>query len=489
VNPSQLLWTDTSCYRYRLEKSAAALVAVQRSLATENLQFAEALEFRGSYEFLSRIHPDVFTRVWNDPVAYYWVRRAVHFLAGCRGAPLGTIEQAYCKDVGANGSVEALRIHLNEFKRFVLASALISGENFTFATPFETSLPLSLPGTGVVIAGDGRAAIRGVTDGRIETSAQGWLAPPGSADSSSAGPFLEICPTVEVDGFALSLNPRLFNLAGLGFGGGWTMLSLEFQRQHSNQAAEALAAVARFQPSTFALFAQTVRAVALKPPREGGFGSISSSELPGAFVCSVPCDVYELAATFIHEFHHNRLFYLEEQGSFFEPLEEDAIEGEIHYSPWRDTPRPLHGLLHALYVYIPVLRFWGALVRQQVLAGMQLAYAHDQLARIPFQLRIGVNQLRQHAKFTSYGSTLFEQLAIETSDAESEARSLGCSLHAPAISLRANGVLRPVLAPDGARPLSIGETLRNHLESRDLRGECTREKRLLDRTLSDTSAR
>jgi len=463
VNATDLLWTDTGVYRRRLEKSAAALIAVQRSLRSESHRVRGADEFLKLYEWLARADAECFTRVWADPVAYYWVRRTVHFLAAIHGAPLGTLEKSYCAEVGASGPIEALRIHLGEFKRFVLAAAMISGTDVVFTEPYVATIPLSLPGTGLNLTGSGTVSIRGLCRGKID------------ADD----PQIVNCPTVEVGGFRLTLNPILFNLPGVGFGGEWTILPLEFQARHSELVTETLSAIARLQPETFSHFGQAIRTVALKPAREGNFGSISSSELPGAFVCSVPCDSYELAATFIHEFHHNRLYYLEETGPFFEPATEDEFEGENHYSPWRETLRPLHGLLHALYVYLPVFRFWVAAVREGGLIGARLAYAKDQLGRIPFQLRVGVNQLRRHAKFTPFGAMLFEQMARETTDSELEAGTLGVTLATAAMSLRAGGIFRPTMREGDSRQMTIGETLLAHLERSDIRGECAEERLLL----------
>lgn len=472
MNATDLLWTDTGVYRRRLEKSAAALIAVERSLRTEPHRVPGADEFLELYERLARADAECFTQVWSDPAAYYWVRRTVHFLAAIHGAPLGVLERSYYAEVGASGPIEALRIHLGEFKRFALAAAMISGGDIVFAEPYSATIPLALPGTDLNLAGSGRVTIRGFRQGRINAVPEGLQVEP--------------CPTVEVGGFRLTLNPSLFNLPGLGFGGEWTLLPLEFQARHSELVTEALSAISRLQSATFSHFREAIRAVALKPTREGNFGSISSSELPGAFVCSVPCDAYELAATFIHEFHHNRLYYLEETGPFFEladeDAQEDAIDGENHYSPWRDTLRPLHGLLHALYVYLPVFRFWAAAVREGQLEGLRLAYAKDQIGRIPFQLQIGVSQLRRHARFTSFGSTLFEQMARETAAAEMEARALRVTLATPAISLRAGGIFRPTTDHDDNRQLTIGETLLSHLERSDILGECAEEKLLLIRS-------
>ena len=472
MNVTDLLWTVTGVYRRRLEKSAAALIAVERSLRTDTHRVPGADEFLELYQWLSRADAEHFTQVWSDPAAYYWVRRTVHFLAAIHGAPLDTLEQAHCAEVGSSGPIEALRSHLGEFKRFVLAAAMISGIDFSFTEPYAATLPLSLPGTDLNLAGSGRLTIRGFRQGRIDAKNLEEIQ-------------IETCPTVEVGGFRLTLNPRLFNLSGLGFAGDWTQLPLEFQAQHSELVTDALSAIARLQPSTFSHFRKAIRAIALKPAREGNFSSISSSELPGAFVCSVPCDPYELAATFIHEFHHNRLYFIEETGPFFElageDAQNDAIDGENHYSPWRDTPRPLHGLLHALYVYLPVFRFWGAAVREGGLIGPRLSYARDQLGRIPFQFQVGVNQLRRHARFTSFGSMLFEQMARETADAELEAHALGVTLATPAMSLRANGIFRPTMCEGDSRQLTVGETLFGHLERSDIRGECAEEKLLLIR--------
>ncbi len=426
---------DTGVYRRRLEKSAAALIAVERSLRTSDNSHPGANEFLELYEWLSRTDAEVFTQVWTDPAAYYWVRRTVHFLAAIHGAPLGTLEQAYCAEVGASGPIDALRIHLGEFKRFVLAAAMISGIDVVFTEPYDTSIPLLLPGTGLNLIGSGRVTIHGFRGGLI-----------GAQHLQ-----VETCPIVEVGGFRLTLNPRLFNLPGLGFAGEWTAQPLEFQARHVELVSEALSAIARLQTLTFSHFSQAIR------------------------------DSYELAATFIHEFHHNRLYFIEETGPFFELAGEDAIDGANHYSPWRDTLRPLHGLLHALYVYLPVLRFWAAAIREGRLDGSRLAYAKDQLGRIPFQLQVGINQLRRHARFTSFGSMLFDQMAHETADAELEARTLGVTLATPAMSLRAGGIFRPTTQHGDTRQLTIGETLLAHLERSDIRGECAEEKALLVR--------
>jgi hypothetical protein len=132
-------------------------------------------------------------------------------------------------------------------------------------------------------------------------------------------------------------------------------------------------------------------------------------------------------------------------------------------------------LLHAVYVYLPVYRFWSASYRANAHDGPRLDHVRDQLARIPVQLRIGVNQLRRNARFTPFGSALFDAIALDASRTEGEATDLGATLETPAVSLRASGAFQAIVGRGGREPLTVGETLLAHLQKCDARGECAEE--------------
>jgi HEXXH motif-containing protein len=483
MDPADILWSSLSCYEERFEKSAAALIAVERALAGD--ASAESSQFRRLFAFLAEAEPEHFDRVWRDPSAYYWVRRTVHFLAAIQGAPMGTTERAYCVEANAAGPAHALSIHLTEFKRFALSVAILSQQALAFDKPLVVTLPFAIPGTDLTVGGRGIAAIHKVSGSCIEATYQGRRTTLRLVDAPpKSEPRLTRCASVEYGRAQITLNPALFHLPGLGLSREWGEPDFDFQRRNSGSLADALSIVASVQPDVFVKFCYAVRTIALKPMREGSFSSLSTSELPGAFICSLPCNSYELAATLVHEFFHDRLFAIEENGAFFENTAEDSIEGENHYSPWRDGPRPLHGLFHALYVYVAVFRFWAALIKARPLKPIELAYARDQLARIPFQLRIGISQLRRFAQFTVFGRMLFEQLAAETSVAEDWSRALGVSIHASAVSLRADGRLHPRRRNANGRPSSVAETLLEHLELHDSRNECREERLTLDWALA-----
>ena len=477
MSPRELLWADSEIYHRRLEKSGIALIAVQRALSADRQLVRGIDEFLRLYEWVARADPSQFTQVWRDPGSYFWIRRAVHFLASCRGEPLGTVEREYCTEVGADSPLEALARHLGEFKPFALALGIIAGKDVSFSEPFEALLPLAIPGTPFVLAGDTPATISGFSQGAIEVlNPRRTLPVSDTGSTASNGVRVEVCPIVSCDEVSVFLNPATFHLPGIGIPRGWTELPLAFQFEHAGLVMDALSAIRRFQPWTFSHLAAGLHTIALKPYDEI-FVNVTASELPGAFVCTVPSDPYVLASSFIHEFHHNTLFGIEEQGPFFEASDQDEIEGENHYSPWVETLRPLHGILHAVYVFLPVFRFWSAILRDASLNETRLAFAREQLARIPVQLQIGVNQLRRHARFTPLGSMLVEAMATEATQAQEDARTMGITLKTPVIGITASGALRPLIR--AGRQVTVGESLLEHLEAGDVLGECAEEKALL----------
>jgi HEXXH motif-containing protein len=483
VNPTQLLWPGTEVYQRRFEKSGVALIAVRRALEADRIAIAGRDQFLKLYDWVSRVDPKAFTRVWSDPVAFFWVRRAVHFLAACRGEPMGTVERAYCAHFGVESPREALRIHLADFKRFIIALAVVARRDIVFDEPYEASLPLSIPGTEFVLLGDEPVSIRGVLDGALElTNPPRFL--PLSESASRSGVRIESCPVVAVGDARVLLNPALFNVPGIGFPIAWTTMPLELQSRYAPAATDALGVIRRFQPATFAHLESALHTIAFKP-RDESFFNVSASELPGAFVCTVPpAEPYALASSFIHEFYHNTLFCIEEAGPFLETTEDDEIEGENHYSPWVDGLRPLHGIMHAVYVYLAVFRFWSAVLCDGSSEEGRLAYTREFIARIPVQLRMGINQLRRHARFTTFGLAIFEQMTREVDEIEVEARMLGADLKTAVIGIDAKGTFRPFLRSGESRPMSAGEMLLEHMEKSDVNCECAEEKALLVLALS-----
>ncbi|MGW0810192.1 HEXXH motif domain-containing protein [Nonomuraea sp. NPDC002799] len=95
--------------------------------------------------------------------------------------------------------------------------------------------------------------------------------------------------------------------------------------------------------------------IALTPlqARERAQNSASSRDLFGTIALSPPQDGLGLAETLSHEIQHAKLSALLDVVRLTRP-----DDGQRHYAPWREDPRPIHGLLHGAYAYLGVSGFW-----------------------------------------------------------------------------------------------------------------------------------
>ncbi len=85
--------------------------------------------------------------------------------------------------------------------------------------------------------------------------------------------------------------------------------------------------------------------------------SFSDNTVPGALFVSVVQDAgfidpYDLADSLIHEHRHQKLYLLERVSSMVEATDVSVV------SPWREDLRPPSGLLHAVFVFVELRRYW-----------------------------------------------------------------------------------------------------------------------------------
>ena len=81
--------------------------------------------------------------------------------------------------------------------------------------------------------------------------------------------------------------------------------------------------------------------------------SFSAASLNGVIFLSEAYNDLRLAEAIVHEYHHNELYALMEIEELIGPDRTPRF-----YSPWRDDPRPLFGLFHAIYVFDGVADFY-----------------------------------------------------------------------------------------------------------------------------------
>ncbi|GAA0460274.1 FxsB family radical SAM/SPASM domain protein [Sphingomonas molluscorum] len=123
--------------------------------------------------------------------------------------------------------------------------------------------------------------------------------------------------------------------------------------------AEALAIVDAWRPAlaaelrTICSAVQFVRDPSAHPDK---IVSFSDNSVPGAMFVSVTIgsgmiDPYDLADSLVHEYRHQKLYLFERRHPTTQP-------GALVVSPWREDLRPASGLLHAIFVFVELRRFW-----------------------------------------------------------------------------------------------------------------------------------
>lgn len=134
-------------------------------------------------------------------------------------------------------------------------------------------------------------------------------------------------------------------------------------------------------------------------------GGLAASE-PVGTVEAQPAEVAQFAAVLTHEVQHSKLSALLHMYTLHQPDAEARF-----YAPWRDDPRPLRGMLHGVYAFTAVARFW----RGHVLGG-SASKEHAALAAFEYalrrrQLQRALVQMVYDDGLTSLGRRVVEQLA------------------------------------------------------------------------------
>jgi HEXXH motif-containing protein len=370
------------------------------------------------------------------------------------GAHYGSIDltptaRTYQAYYGATTPAAAAARHLEQLKLFAAGLALRTGATWTCEQPLRLTGPVAIPGTRLWLDGERSAALHGVRGSQplTNTDVAAW----------------QECPLIRRGNCEIRLQAALFCLPSVGYGRPLQEAGAEFQREQAPQLGLALAAIERYAPQQFEQVAAHMQVVALKPANLGDYSNVSHSELPGACVLALLDDPVIMADRLIHELHHNRLFCLEEKGgALFDEDRLDSVRDARFYSPWRDEPRPLHGLLHAFYVFQPVWRFWQSVREAQTESEQTLAFADDQLRRIPRQLELAADILRRHGEFTPYGQSIFEGMCRGAEEIADRAAKLPGD-DPPAWLVNAQGALVRQRSRFTGQPITVHAAVEEHI--------------------------
>jgi HEXXH motif-containing protein len=155
-------------------------------------------------------------------------------------------------------------------------------------------------------------------------------------------------------------------------------------------------------------FRALFREVVLVTNTEGrGIGGASSFALWGAVLLNTDClcDRLTGAVALAHEAAHAHLFGLALGGRLVENSDD-----ERYLSPLRSDPRPMEGIVHAVYVLGRMILTLRALLDSEALTPAETSQARDQLRVDLAAYDDGLATLRTGARFTPAGAGAFADL-------------------------------------------------------------------------------
>lgn len=455
------IWEGPQPFLHCARRQAADYVAFVRTLDRERPLRGGEREFLALHEFVRSCGEDGVA-VHGDPYARLWTRIAFALLRSVRhGEGIPPEAAVFARTVGETEPRALLRCHLDEFKRLALGASVRSNRRLVLETPLRLALPAALPGADAAVVGSGDVSVCASANGRLDT-ADGGIEPTP-------------CPRVRVEGLDLPLQPHGYAVPALDWMPSAGRTDLLYQASQTPLVEAGLRLVARHVPRVFEQMRAVLRWIALNPMSEyTGTNYVSYSDLPGAFAFRAVPNPYSAAEACIHEFHHNRLFALEAEEPLLAPAPGATDADAVYYSPWRDEPRPIRGLLHAVYVTLAQTELWLSVYADESTDEPVRRFATDQLVRHPLMIDLGMRQLERFAPFTPRGRELLSALH-ETRRAHDDAtRRLGVPDDAPLHFFHDDGSIHPATDRDG-ESRSVRALVAGHVREFDTRGQVAAE--------------
>ncbi|WP_405646951.1 aKG-HExxH-type peptide beta-hydroxylase [Streptomyces sp. NBC_00019] len=179
--------------------------------------------------------------------------------------------------------------------------------------------------------------------------------------------------------------------------------------------AGAYALLDRESPAEAATLRALVRALvprSLSKAERGLVASASSLDAFGVITLSLPHDETQTAAILVHETRHQQLNALLSLVELVRtPVDSDGVSTgrRLHYAPWRSDPRPVGGLLHGVFAFAGVGRFW--LTHRRHVTGTEARRADLEFAVLREQLREAVAALLTDEDLTEQGRLFAGEIA------------------------------------------------------------------------------
>jgi HEXXH motif-containing protein len=371
-------------YTRQYQKTLVSLYQLKRVLLSEAPLLADEAGFTSAINILSTFLPSTQQRVLEYPSSAFWIDVAWDLIA--RKSHILFPEMH-------------TRMHLEEFWRFVLAASLIE-EKGSFSCPIWTDNMgiISLPSTGVYLQEPHQLSYQ-----RLKAIMNEGVLSFLTTDGKKEMPVELTQHSVPLTTYGIELNTFDHDLQLPG--------RTEYNYEQldpivTNKWLEVLEEAWILISQSSTLLAEEIplglkALVSVRSPSVEIHLSTTFQEAPGLVTMSWTPSVWVIAEALVHEYYHQKLNAL----TNLDPIIIGPSLDAVYYSPWRDDPRPLAGILHAVYTFQGILEFWNSLLKSGIQLNDEERISH-RIYKIRGHVQMGINSLREYAHFTLLGEAL-----------------------------------------------------------------------------------
>jgi HEXXH motif-containing protein len=325
-----------------------------------------------AYEQSKRIPIGALAAVFSDPTFSYWT-----YLSSCikkrmdNGEEIPNSDLPYLAGLSTAQPGKGLYYHLLELNRFLVAASFLARIDIKAQVNFLEDR-LYVPILGIYFEGFASAAQPEV-DFKMEGD-RAWMAINGReisdfeavlfAAEKGVSTVSQPQEGVFIQASILGSNgkiilDRLDPFLRLGWstlyknpdGSGYLSITSSEMEEELSVIFKAYGLIQEHWPEIESHVGTSIRTIHLvKSPYVDRHMSCTSEQFFGSILTSTG-DEYQLAEAIVHEYSHNLLNMVILSGEIFEG---QVPREETYYSPWREDPRPIAGVLHAVFVFVNV---------------------------------------------------------------------------------------------------------------------------------------
>lgn len=137
--------------------------------------------------------------------------------------------------------------------------------------------------------------------------------------------------------------------------------------------------------------------------------SFSARNLPSVIFKSYEQAPYLFGETLVHEADHQYFYAIEKFHDFWKS--DVKLQDPVFYSPWRDDPRPLDGILRGLSAFVRVSQYYSSVINNLELSEDKINGIGETLVLRLLQSRIALSGLWESDELSSFGISYVNEIS------------------------------------------------------------------------------